>query len=266
MRVRDLLALARWPNALLAAAGVAFGAWWVGGGPTRSVVLAVLAALPLTAAANAWNDIADLELDRRAHPERPLPSGRLGARAARGFARLSALAGTALATAADLRLGALTVVVVGGMAAYSPWLKRSGLPGNAAVAVLGSLPFLYGGWAAGDPRGALVLVAIGAPLHFARELAKDLEDAPADAAARRTLPVVAGARGAAATLVAASLVFLLLLTPYVAARPAFAAAALPAMLLIGYGAWAAVRGRRGAPRAFKLAMLCAMAAFLVARP
>lgn len=262
------LELVRWPNALLAALGVVFGAWWVGWGTDAlpSIVLAALAALPLTAAANAWNDAADVGIDRLAHPERPIPSGRLSLAAARRLAAVAAVAGVALAAGARPALGAMSAVVAALMYAYSPWVKRTGLPGNLLVAVLASLPFLYGGWAAGHPSRALVLVLVAAPLHLAREIAKDLEDAPADAGARRTLPVEAGSHAAAAVLAAAGLAFLLLLLPFVAARPLFAVAAAPAAALVVHAVTAALRGRRGSPRTFKLAMLCAMLAFLVVRP
>jgi geranylgeranylglycerol-phosphate geranylgeranyltransferase len=264
--VRAFFELARWENALIASLGVLFGAWWVGWGNELRIAFAILPALPLTAAANAWNDIADVAIDRRAHPARPLPSGRLTATAARRFAAFSALAGVVLASGADAQLGILTVVVVALMYAYSNGLKRAGLVGNVTVAVLASLPFLYGGWAAGSPSKSVVLVAIAAPLHFAREIAKDIEDAPADAGSRETLPVTGGSEVAAAVLVASLIVFLLLLIPYVVARPLLAVALLPAVALVAYAGWCVVKGRRGSPLVFKIAMLCAMGAFVVVHP
>ncbi|HEY9480297.1 MAG TPA: UbiA family prenyltransferase [Gemmatimonadaceae bacterium] len=261
--VRALFEIARWENALMASLGVLFGAWWVGWGNERPIAFAILAALPLTAAANVWNDVADLAIDRRAHPSRPLPSGRLDIATARRFAAVAALAGVVLASGVDSALGALTVVVVVLMFAYSNGLKRAGLIGNVTVALLASLPFLYGGWAAGKPAKALVLVAIAAPLHFAREIAKDIEDAPADASSRNTLPVSGGSELAAAVLVASLIVFLLLLLPYVVARPLLALALIPAAGLIVYAGWCVVKGRRGSPLVFKIAMLCAMGAFVV---
>jgi geranylgeranylglycerol-phosphate geranylgeranyltransferase len=261
-----LLRLARWPNVLLAATGVAFGAWWVGWGDGARIALAALGAACLTVTANAWNDLADIDIDRRAHPERPLPSGLVSARAARRLAGTAGVAGVALEAVGAPPLGALSVLVVALMYAYSPWIKRTGLPGNIVVAVLASLPFLYGGWVVGHPRGAIVLVMIAVPLHLAREIAKDLDDAPADAGSRRTLPVSAGVSAAIAVLAVASLAFLLLLVPFATARPRFAAAAIPAAALVLYAVAIAVRGHRGSPLVFKLAMLCTMAAFLTARP
>src|SRR5689334_17162382 len=61
------LRLARWPNALMAAAAVVLGAAWAGG--VRSATwLAASAALALTGFANAVNDLHDVDIDRLAHP------------------------------------------------------------------------------------------------------------------------------------------------------------------------------------------------------
>jgi hypothetical protein len=59
------------------------------------------------------------------------------------------------------------------------------------------------------------------------------------------------------------IVFLLLLIPYVVARPLLAVALLPAAGLVVYAGWCVVKGRRGSPLVFKIAMLCAMGAFVV---
>src|SRR5688572_18684029 len=72
------LVLVRWQNVLLSVAGVLLGAWWARGVVTGSeVLLTALAAAALTAVANAANDLHDRELDRVAHPARPLPAGAL---------------------------------------------------------------------------------------------------------------------------------------------------------------------------------------------
>lgn len=259
-----VLALARWQNALIAAAGVLLGAWWAGWGAWGPVLAAACAAIAFTAAANAWNDIADRDIDRIAHPTRPLPSGALDVRTARFVAWGAAATGLVLATIARPALGLVSGGVLVVMWGYSPLLKRHGLVGNAAVAILASLPFLYGAWAVGRPRAALILVAVAAPLHFARELAKDIDDAAGDALMRRTVPVV-NPTAARIFLFAALALFALMLAPLIVGRPRFAAVLVPALVLCALAARAVLRGRTGAPALFKLAMLCAMVAFAAAR-
>jgi len=259
-----VLALVRWQNALIAAAGVLLGAWWAGWGAWARVLAAACAAIAFTASANAWNDIADQDIDRIAHPTRPLPSGALSVRAANVIAWSAAAIGLALATIARPVLGLLSVGVLTVMWGYSPWLKRHGLAGNVVVAILASLPFLYGAWAVGHPNAGLVLVAVAAPLHLARELAKDLDDAAGDALARRTVAVVSPS-AARIFLLAALALFVVMLVPLVAGRPRFAIILVPALLLCALAVRAVMRGRTGAPTLFKLAMLCAMLAFAAAR-
>jgi geranylgeranylglycerol-phosphate geranylgeranyltransferase len=251
---------------LLAAAGVATGAWWAHGPLGVPVVWAALAAAAIAAAANAWNDVADIAIDRRAHPERPLPSGAISARQASRFAWTAALVGLVLSLAAAPALAWFTAAVLVVARGYSPWLKGAGLPGNLVVALLASMPFLYGAWVVGRPRDGALLVVIAAPLHFAREVAKDLDDAEADAPWRRTLPVVYGARGARGIVVAAAVLFLCALVWPAAGAPVFALALVPAVALSLAAAGTAVRGRRGSPGLFKAAMVCAMLAVIAARP
>ena len=261
-----IAALARWPNALIAAAGVALGAWWAGG-PVheRPAIFAMLSAVALAAFANAVNDLCDVDIDRLAHPERPLPSRLLSEPAARGVAAVAA--GLALVAASLSRpmLGALTIGVLAAMLAYSVWVKRFGLPGNVLVAVVGSLPFFYGGAAVGAARASVALVALAIPLHLAREIAKDLDDAAADAPVRRTLPVAHGPMAARVALVIALLAFCAMLLPWILRWPRLLAFIAPALVLCALGARLALKGNPGAPSHFKGAMILAMLSLVALR-
>jgi geranylgeranylglycerol-phosphate geranylgeranyltransferase len=257
---RAMLALVRWPNALIAAGGVVAGALWAAGlhAPVRPVALAAGAAAALTALANAFNDYTDRDIDRVAHPDRPLPRGTLMPSTALALAGTGALSGVVLSGLVRPALGLLSVAVVVLMIAYSARIKRHGLPGNLLVAVLASLPFLYGAWAVGRPRSAVALLALAIPLHLAREIAKDLDDAPGDAGRRRTLPLSRGIAAARAAMLVALVIFLAALTAMAWRRPRFAAAALPVAVLSCAAAWRAMHGERGGPLLFKSAMVCAL--------
>jgi geranylgeranylglycerol-phosphate geranylgeranyltransferase len=264
------LRLVRWANALTAAAGVLIGAWWVGWTDFRPVALAAFAALGLTAAANAWNDMADVAIDRIAHPARPLVSGALSLREADRIALAGAVSAVLASSAVSVTLGIASIGVLLLMRLYSPWIKRAGLAGNLLVSVLASLPFVYGSYAAGDWERGVPLVLIAIPLHLARELAKDLDDREADHGARRTLPLVLGARAARVAIIAAlaasGVALAFVLAPLVQSPPLLFAALIPAMTALALATARALRGLPGSPAFFKLAMVCAMAALLVARP
>ncbi len=263
------LRLVRWANALTAAAGVLVGAWWAGWGDASAIALAALAAIGLTAAANVWNDIADVDIDRTAHPERPLVKGAILLDQADRIAIFAATAAVVCASNVSVVLGVSTVAVLLLMRLYSPWLKRLGLVGNLAVSVLASLPFVYGSYAAGSWARGVPLVLIAIPLHLARELAKDLDDREADRGARRTLPLAAGVQSARVAIIvalaASGAALAFGLAPLVKSYPLLLLALAPAMLALAFATMRALRGRPGSPAFFKLAMVCAMAALLVAR-
>ena len=206
--MRDVLRLVRAHNLVIAAAGVLAGGWIALGAVAIPKVLAfaALAAVGCGVAGYALNDMWDAPVDRlnRAAVARPLAARRMP----RGTADLCVVVGTlggvaaaalVSGTAVLVALGALAVLIV-----YSPVLKRRGLPGNVAVALVAGLPLMYGAIAVGRAPAGLVPWTLAAWLHLVREIVKDVDDEPGDRAlARRTLPIVLGPRRA--SLVAAAL-------------------------------------------------------------
>jgi geranylgeranylglycerol-phosphate geranylgeranyltransferase len=259
----EWLALVSWRNAVLAAAGVCAGAWWSAGDITRPVVFAALAAIALTAVANTSNDLADIEIDRVAHPKRPLPSGAISPSSAKRVAIVCAVAALALTVLVDPWLAVLTVAVVAIMWSYSAQLKRYGIPGNIAVAVLGSLPFLYGAWAVDERDKGALLVMVAAPLHFAREVAKDLDDTSADAGTRRTLPIASGIGAARAAFVGGVVAYSVAVALLARAYPLFATLLVPTIFLAGLATRRLYLGRDGSASLLKAAMVVAIVALLV---
>lgn len=257
------LALARWRNAALAAAGVVAAAWWSAGRIDMRVVLVATAAIALTALANTVNDLADVEIDRIAHPGRPLPSGALSASTAVWFAVGCGVLAVGLLAVVNLGLALLTLPVIGLMCTYSTWFKRRGLPGNLLVALLASLPFFYGAWVVGYPSRGLLLTMIALPLHFAREVAKDVDDVAGDVASRRTLPVTHGvrtARIAAAAGVVAYTVGVALIAP---AYPLFALLLVPTIFLAALATRRLFLAHHGSAELLKAAMALAIVALVV---
>ena len=264
--MRAYLSLARWPNALISAAGVLTGAWWAAGEIPPAARWAAAGALPLTAFANAANDVADLEIDRVAHPDRPLPSGALTVTQAKRFALGSALIALALEGVAARELAALTVVVLALMLLYSRSLSAAGgLFANLLVALLASLPFYYGAIVTGFASTGMLLVLAALPLHLARELSKDLEDATGDAGHRRTVPLAHGVRNASIVVDVATCMFLAALGMLGARDHVLWLLALPAVASALLAVRAVHARRTGAPRLFKLAMVGVLAALVLTR-
>lgn len=261
----EWLALVRWRNAALSAAGVIAGAWWSAGRLTTHVALAALAAVALTAVANSANDLADIEIDRVAHPHRPLASGAISPRSAARFAITCSAIAVGLTSLIDVRLTVVTVAVLATMWIYSARLKRHGIPGNIAVAILGSLPFFYGAYAVGELAKGALLVMVAAPLHFAREVAKDLDDARGDAAVRRTLPVVRGTRSARAAVATGVATYAVAVALLANRYPLFAILLLPTIFLAALAVRRLYRAAGGTAGLLKAAMVVAIVALIISR-
>ena len=258
--------LVRLHNGVIAALGVLVGAWWAAGRiDGRRTLLAALAAVLLASFANAFNDLCDLEIDRVAHPGRPLPRGELSLTQARRIAIAAALLALFVSGFAWTSLVIVSAAVLVAMTIYSLRLKRLGVRGNFLVAILASLPFLYGAWSVGSPEAAGLLMAIGVPLHFARELAKDLDDREGDLAVRRTLPISHGAGWTRKEVALWTLVALFPMVQLMVEHHVFAALVTPAVLLCIGAASRVARGRTGGPVLFKTAMVWAMLSLLVTR-
>lgn len=270
----DVLRLIRFPNLLIAAAGVLAGGWIAQAGiATPSVLLwAALSGMGLGAAGNALNDLFDAPADALNRParDRPLAHGRLP----REVAELAVFAGALLGlTAAALVSGTLVLIgllalVV--MAVYSPVLKRRGLPGNVAVAMVAGVPLFYGAVAVAHPVAGVVPWVVAGWLHLAREIVKDLEDEAGDRAmGRRTLPVRFGAERARQVALGCALAFIpvSLLLPLLAGyRDAYFAVAAVAQLVVVLAVLRLHRGQHhGASLLLKGAMVPGLVALVAGR-
>ncbi len=176
---------------------VLLGGYVAGTGAWDMIALAALATLFVSAAANAWNDYRDVEIDRINQPQRPLPSGMVSVRAALIFS--VTLAALSILLAALISPLALAIAVASNILlyVYSVWLKSTVLLGNATVALISAMSPVFGGVAAGNAGPSLWLGAIIFVGIFAREVLKTLADYEGDKAHNvRTISTAIGPRAA----------------------------------------------------------------------
>lgn len=147
--------------------------WW-------PVIMAAITVFFITVSTNAWNDYIDIEIDRVNKPQRPLPSGQISPRGALGFS----IAGSAISLlvaafinqpAFLIALGSNTLLYL-----YSWKLKCTVLFGNAAVATVIALCFIFGGVAAGNIQPVLLLAVTVFFAMMGREILKTMADYKGD--------------------------------------------------------------------------------------
>jgi geranylgeranylglycerol-phosphate geranylgeranyltransferase len=170
-------------NAAMAALAVMLGFWLSGNYlPFISLFEMLVASVCSVGFGNVLNDIIDVAADRINHPARPLPKGELSI-----ISAISLLFFLCIFAVVNAYLVSMThclgvLVPLGLLSLYAFYLKQTPFVGNIIVSLLVAYPILFGGM--GAPHfDRLILPAMSAFfLNCAREIIKDIEDQPGDAA------------------------------------------------------------------------------------
>ena len=167
------------------------------------VALATLSVLFFMAAGNALNDLSDVEIDKIAHPSRPLANGSISISETKmliGFLSLLSVASLlgclSLMEGSQAYTAGIYVVAVVLMITYDhgPRTKQKGLIGNIAISSLVAAVVLYGASSIEGLDALLCWYVAGVVffVNLAREIIKDCQDMEADSDSRRTLPMRIG--------------------------------------------------------------------------
>ena len=200
--------LMRMKNILLASIATPVGALLALGDLTSitnypEVVFATTSVLFFMGAGNAMNDLRDIEIDRIAHPSRPLARDALSEVEAKRITIILALLSLgSLATCCLLMKDeiAYTLTIYGIVAllmlSYDSFfeLKNKGLLGNVSISLLVAAVTLYGASSVGEITNPLIWYVSGVVffVNLAREIVKDCQDLDADSETRVTLPMKIG--------------------------------------------------------------------------
>ena len=129
MKLKPFLKLIRLPNVITAACNSLAGALCAGVGLNRwpDLLMLALSSMSIYAAGILWNDLFDLEEDRRERPSRPLPSGEVSVRLAWFISILLAVIGVILAALVSLKVGVLAIILLVVVFSYDRWTKKNAL-------------------------------------------------------------------------------------------------------------------------------------------
>ncbi|MBN1393845.1 MAG: UbiA family prenyltransferase [Pirellulales bacterium] len=173
--LRGYLDLTRLPNVFTAVADVTMGfliarpvgnAWQPNAWDFWTWAMLAAASAMLYSSGMALNDLFDVEHDRQARPERPLPSGRVSIDAARRLGWTLLWGGVAMGAAAGLpfdtlRPGLVAALLATAILLYDGWLKRTPL-GPPAMGACRTLNVMLGVNASNVSLGPGFWLAAGA--------------------------------------------------------------------------------------------------------
>jgi geranylgeranylglycerol-phosphate geranylgeranyltransferase len=179
--LRGFWLLARPHNLAIAVPAIFLGGFITAGmHPLAKLLFACASGMAIGSAANAINDVFDLDIDRINKPRRPLPSGMVAPSAARRFALACFGAGILLSAAVNAVCFVTALVSSVLLYLYSSHLKRTVFWGNITVAFMLGIALVYGGLAVGGFRNAMIVGVFAFLYNLPREILKDIEDMEGD--------------------------------------------------------------------------------------
>jgi geranylgeranylglycerol-phosphate geranylgeranyltransferase len=197
MAISPLLDITRPLNSIVAGLAAVLGYLIATGSiTTASLILLPIVAL-ITAAGNVINDYFDAEIDAVNRPDRAIPSGRLGRKAAKNYAIVLFIVGNALCLLTNPLCLFIAVTNSLILVGYAWHLKKAPGGGNLAVAYLTGSIFLFGGALVGLDGLVrnFIVFAIALLATMARELWKAAEDVEGDlVGGALTIPVQLGVK------------------------------------------------------------------------
>ena len=151
--------------------------------------IAILCSMMLVGGGNVLNDYNDRKTDRKNHPNRPLPSGKISEENAILYAKGLLLVGLLIlisklddSTPFAIALGGVVLLLM-----YEKTLKATGFAGNVVIGILSGAVFLYAGEVVGHSEKTVWIFGLAALASITREIVKDIQDLEGDVD-RDTLP------------------------------------------------------------------------------
>ncbi len=179
-RVRAWLQLLRAPNLFTVPGDPVAGCFLAAQSPAlpwAAMGWVVAAALGFYGAGLAWNDYFDRHEDRRARPDRPLPSGRIRPGTALGAGWVLTIIGLLICAHVGLATFWTGLALAACVFGYNAWFKSLPVPGNIAMGACRGLSLLLGASAVPEISllaapvplaAAIVFLYIAAVTHLAR--------------------------------------------------------------------------------------------------
>ena len=162
----------------------------------QDLILAMIAVFFITAGSMAINDYFDREIDKKVHPDRPIPSGKITPKQGLFVSIIFFILSLVLSLLINPLCLLIAIITIDLLLLYETIFKNYGIVGNLVVAFIVAISFTFGGAAIGRPDISLDFTFIAFFLMLGREILMDVTDIEGDKLNRSTLPMRIGKRNA----------------------------------------------------------------------
>ncbi len=162
----------------------------------EKLIIAMIAVFFITSGSMGLNDYFDRDIDKKAHPDRPIPSGKITPMQGLTFSIILFSVSLILSVFINTLCLIIAVITIDLLILYETILKNQGIVGNMVVAFIIAISFIYGGASVGRPEMSLNFTVLAFFLMLGREILMDVTDMEGDKLNRYTLPMRIGERNA----------------------------------------------------------------------
>jgi len=162
----------------------------------EKLIIAMIAVFFITSGSMGLNDYFDRDIDKKVHPDRPIPSGKITPMQGLTFSIILFSVSLILSVFINTLCLIIAVITIDLLILYETILKNQGIVGNMVVAFIIAISFIYGGASIGRPEMSLDFTALAFFLMLGREILMDVTDMEGDKLNRYTLPMKIGGRNA----------------------------------------------------------------------
>ncbi len=148
---------------------------------------------------NTFNDLRDVPIDRRAHPDRPMVKGTISPDGVRWMIVGLLASAFILTLVPSIMKGRWEPIAIFAFALsmdliYETRCKYRGIQGNITIGILTGTLFLFGASILSITPLVISVGAMAAAVNVGREILKDVQDREGDHGSRRTLVMIRGER------------------------------------------------------------------------
>lgn len=196
-KIPAFIELMRLGNCTMALIAILIGFALSNGSNYPMAALAAASGFFICAAGQAINDYFDIKIDAKLSKKKPIPSGRITKKEALWFSIDLFILGNLLAYSINPLSSFIALVFTMLLVIYPLFMNKIKYLGNFVVAAGTAITFVFGSTATGGASSLVIALSLSAFFaNIAREITKDIQDIKKDKNAKRTLPMIIGARNA----------------------------------------------------------------------
>ncbi|MFO7677562.1 MAG: UbiA family prenyltransferase [Thermoplasmatota archaeon] len=160
----------------------------------KDLILAMIAVFFITSGSMALNDYFDRDIDKKIHPDRPIPSGKITPLQGFAIGIFFFCISFILSFLINPLCLLLAIITIDLLVLYETIFKNQGLVGNLVVAFIVAISFTFGGASVGRSEMSIYFTLLAFFLILGREILMDVTDVEGDRLHRHTLPMQIGGK------------------------------------------------------------------------